>query len=216
MKKFLETKASSTVVPVVPVIQNVTATNITKRNYDVDFYEQFIENHDAIQKNIMKHAVWTRPLSNRRTNITYGNTGLVYKITFGGYGGRPKNEVHRKALPWDDNPIIKNLRDIVSNITGEDYNFCVLQYYPNGNIGINPHKDKEMVKGTTICGISFGETRRLIMSGYGENETYSLTPGSMYVLNPPTNSYYTHCIQKEPNLKKARISLTFRNVPMNN
>ena len=86
--------------------------------------------------------------------------------------------------------------------------------YPTGKIGINPHKDKEMTRGTTICGWSFGSERILNMNPPGYIKTdkilISLPPGSMYEFVPPTNDHWLHCIEKSENNEK-RISLTFRN-----
>ena len=105
------------------------------------------------------------------------------------------------------------IRDRAQEITGEKYNICVVQRYPSGKVGIKPHRDKEMTKGTTICGVSVGETRVLTINGK-KNINLSLNPGSMYVFNPPTNTYNTHCIQKKDDTKGPRISLTFRNYPI--
>ena len=66
-----------------------------------------------------------------------------------------------------------------------------------------------MTKGTTICGVSVGVNRTLSINGK-YNIELSLTSGSMYVFNPPTNDYNTHSICKD-NTKGSRISLTFRN-----
>ncbi|MDD4931445.1 MAG: alpha-ketoglutarate-dependent dioxygenase AlkB [Candidatus Colwellbacteria bacterium] len=157
---------------------------------------------------------WSGPISGKRVNCTYGDDGLVYEIKFGGYGGRPQTITKRKAIPWDSLPILKGLNKISTMLTEQIYNFCVAMCYPHGGIGINPHRDKEMKKGTTICGWSFLSKRVLRMDPPRYIKTspiqISLHPGSMYEFVPPTNDHWSHCIEKDDREGK-RISLTFRN-----
>jgi alkylated DNA repair dioxygenase AlkB len=103
----------------------------------------------------------------------------------------------------------------VEKMVDEKFNVCVVQRYPNGSYGINPHKDKEMIIGTTICGISFGAKRKLRLHSPKymklDNIELDLEHGSLYVLKSPTNTYWSHEIVKDKNINKPRISLTFRN-----
>jgi len=96
-------------------------------------------------------------------------------------------------------------------ITKQSYTVCVIQRYPNGKIGINPHRDKEMVLGTRICGLSLG-AKRIIQFTRLNNDpvSISLLAGSLYCMNPPTNQKWLHSIIKEPHIKEIRYSLTFR------
>jgi alkylated DNA repair dioxygenase AlkB len=64
-------------------------------------------------------------------------------------------------LPWTEE--LNFIKERVEAITKNKYSIYVMQRYPYGNIGINPHRDKEMVPGTTICGVSLGQTRVLTM-----------------------------------------------------
>src|SRR5437870_13231420 len=82
----------------------------------------------------------------RRTSILFGNQGLIYSVTYQG------NTSNTEVLPWTNLPALDELKSLVENITAQKYTVCVIQRYPNGNIGINPHRDKEMVFGTRICG----------------------------------------------------------------
>lgn len=181
--------------------------HITRANLDIDLHQLLdATTANTIYQQLEKEVVWSKPITNgRRVNQTYGNAGLVYEINFRG------KIVRRHTTLWT--PTILHLRALVSNITKEEYNFCVVQRYPNGNVGINPHKDKEMVLGTTIAGISLGATRVLTMSNYHESISIPLPSGSLYVLKPPTNTYWSHSIEKDSTILQPRISLTFRNVP---
>lgn len=186
----------------------------------VDFYERFLPGDQAPQtfEFLEAHVPWSRKASQgRRSNPTFGDEGLVYELTLGGYGGQPKRLVRRKVLPWSNLPVLAELRDRVSEATGEGYNFCVVQRYPAAGVGIRPHRDKEMVPGTTICGLSLGSTRTLTLGPPrfldSEPVCLELGPGSLYVLKPPTNDYWTHSSEKGTS-DVPRLSLTFRNVPV--
>lgn len=192
-------------------------STIKRTKLTIDFYDHLLSAPDSqTLYDIIESTVrWSKPLTaNRRSNQTYGDSGLVYEIEFGGYG-RPRIVVRREAIPWDTFPMLCDLRDAISDITRETYNFCVIQRYPSGRVGINPHRDKEMIMGTTICGLSLGATRTLTMVPpkmvTDDQVKLKLPPGSMYVLRPPTNSYWQHSIDKD-DTTTPRISLTFRTV----
>ena len=178
---------------------------------NLDFYPRLYTESDSqlIYDTLEKEVAWLKPItSGRRSNQIYGDDGLVYEVKFGSYGGKPGATTRRKAQPWT--PLLAQIRDDISALTGAKYTICVVQRYPNGSVGINPHRDKEMVAGTTIAGLSFGSTRTLVMARGEKALRLELGPGSMYVLNPPTNDYWSHAIEKSAETQ-PRISLTFRN-----
>ena len=146
--------------------------------------------------------------SEKRATLTYGDTGLSYRLDF--YG----KITIRKAIPWEELPILLHVRNVLQELTHQTYNTCVIQRYPNGKVGIAPHKNREMTSGTTICGLSLGETRVLTMSRNSKRFHIKLVPGSVYVLNPPTNDCWFHSIEIDETLG-PRISLTFRNYSAN-
>lgn len=194
--------------------------NIKSSKLDIDFYEQFItkDESDNLYKYLEENVIWSKNITpNRRTNQTYGDDGLVYQIVFGGYKGIPQKIVNRQVVPWDNLPVLNILKNMISELTGEKYNFCVIQRYPNGNVGIKPHRDKEMVKGTTICGLSLGSSRILTMTPLkyikDTPKMFELKPGSLYILKPPTNDHWNHSIESST-CNVPRISLTFRNLPI--
>jgi alkylated DNA repair dioxygenase AlkB len=73
-----------------------------------------------------------------------------------------------------------------------------------------------MRRDSAISGVSLGATRILKMTPpkYNKKDTepifITLNPGSLYVFKPPTNNHWSHCIEKDYNVKNARISLTYR------
>jgi len=72
---------------------------------------------------------------------------------------------HRHVLPWDQLPRLKHeLMERAATIAKETFTVGIIQFYRTGKTGIDPHRDKEMVRGTMIAGISLGAERRLHMS----------------------------------------------------
>ena len=176
-----------------------------------DYYPEFIEkvNADSICKYLNETIVWPKNYNNKRCAMIYGDSGLKYTVNFSG------KILERKTIDWDTLPILKEIRDFVADLTlsktDYKYNYCVVQRYPSGQFGIKPHRDKEMIPGTKIAGISLGETRELNMLRGTKNHRFYLPSGSLYVFNPPTNDYWSHTIVLNKS-NNYRISLTFRNL----
>jgi hypothetical protein len=188
-----------------------------EKNLHVSFFQVFTPDEAQLIFNYLStHVQWPKTATpNRRYNCTYGDDGLVYEIQFGA------KLVRRSAIPWSQLPHLIKMNQLTTRLTCDPqsfltseckYNFCVIQCYPQGKIGINPHRDKEMTRGTSICGWSFGCERMMTLSSSRLKKSIkiSLPTGSLYVLHPPTNDYWTHCIEKCSN-DLPRYSLTFRN-----
>lgn len=186
---------------------------IVRERLVLDYYQQLFSSEwcQYITQTLESQVIWSTPLSSgRRSNQTYGDDGLFYRVDFGARGSAV-----RVARPWQEIPLLPQLRDYVTNITGERYNICVVQRYPSGRVGIAPHRDHEMRHGTTICALSFGAVRTLVMSppAFLPSEaalTIPLASGSLYAIRPPTNDYWAHSIEKDQSTG-PRYSLTFRN-----
>lgn len=91
-------------------------------------------------------------LSKRRNKIIYGEISK-YKTVYQG------KSIETSVLPWSELPLLLNVRDIISSITNQKYNVCVIQLYNNGQVGINPHRDKEMNSDVIIASVSLCTTR---------------------------------------------------------
>lgn len=184
-------------------------TEYRDTNLSIDFYPVFLDyNLTVALYNYFEQIHWTRK-SSRSTLIfanhdpnKSGNSGITYSVNY--------NDIttERETVQFPD--LIKFVKDLVEKQTNNIYTVCIVQRYPNGNVGIGYHRDKEMLPGTTIAGISIGETRRLNVKRGFNLYHMDLINGSLYVLNPPTNDYYVHSILKD-STKNVRYSLTFRN-----
>jgi len=170
--------------------------------FDVDLYPCLLNEELATQwfdylESFLSH-------SGRRTSLLMGDEGIIYTTQYSG------NVRNKNVIPWDQIPSLIQLRDLITSITGQKCTVCAIQRYPNGKIGIAPHKDKEMIPGTKICGLSLGSTRTISFSKGGTIIDIPLVSGSLYVMNDPTNQKWTHSIIKDYSIKDPRISLTFR------
>jgi len=171
-------------------------------------------------------------ISKKRSNLMFGDRGLIYRVWGGGFidkdgKKRKKWKIERKVIGWDiiePEGLSAATQDAIAGIlmikrrteklTGKKFRYCSVMKYPNGSVGISPHKDKEM-SGKMICGVSIydsgyqDEYRELVMQNGKKRHVFSLTQGSLYIIYNPTNNYWMHSIPKN-NSKRARISLTFR------
>ncbi len=180
----------------------------------LDFSSNFIPDKEADELfkgcNVLDWPIQKRP---RRTSVTFGDDGLIYCI-------RIRNvEMYRRAIPWNKFSALEKLKKKVENLLGFAVNFCAILRYENGDVIIRKHRDKEMVNGTSIIGVSVGHTRRFKLSPPGKNDEpiiLELNHGSMYCMHPPTNTYWTHEILTADPGKGMRYSLTFRNIPTDN
>lgn len=186
---------------------------IVRKGLRISFFQLFTPELSQSFLDVLNHLNW--PTSQKRGAKIYGNPGLTYVTEYGGYGTRPKVRSERQPEPWSAVPGLAELRDEISRITGAIYTVCIIQCYPNGRVGIKPHRDKEMVPGTTIAGLSVGATRRMVLEptwrAKGEEPFFfNLPSGSLYVLHPPTNDNWLHSIATD-GTAEPRYSLTFRN-----
>ena len=152
----------------------------------------------------IKHALVTKAgqPSKKRNGAIYGDLN-EYIITYRG------QIIKKPVYPWKEE--FKEIRDKIIKTTEQQYNTCALQIYNSGQVGIKPHRDKEMNAGSKISSISLGETRimRFERSGF-EPIDIVLDKGDLCIINYPTNNYWLHSIPTD-DTTKSRASLIFRN-----
>lgn len=182
-------------------------------NLNVDFYPSLL--NKELSDLWFTYLLQYIPVTGRRKATLFGDDNLIYTVTYNG------ETSHRPVLSWLSIPGLLELKNLIEALTKERITVCILQCYPDNNVGINPHRDKEMGPGTKICGLSLGATRTLSLTRSGhEPLNISLPSGSLYIMNPPTNDKWLHSIPKvSETLKRKQInpqdnirfSLTFRN-----
>lgn len=154
---------------------------------------------------ISKYGKLTR---SKRYNICFGND---YKIIFNSI------ELTRNSIKQDDQiwwpPSILRLKTTLEEYTGDTYNTCFIQYYPNGNVGISKHFDSEVRKNTTIASVSLGATRtfKLMPGKYISSAELDLKleDKSVLILHPPTNGWWLHSLEPDQT-DDWRLSIIFR------
>ncbi|KAM5312202.1 DNA oxidative demethylase ALKBH2 isoform 1-T2 [Glossophaga mutica] len=147
-----------------------------------------------------------------RKQATYGDTGLTY--TFSGLTLSPK--------PWI--PVLERVRDRVSLVTGQTFNFVLVNRYKDGHDHIGEHRDdeRELAPGSPIASVSFGACRDFFFrhkDSRGKNPTQSvevvrlqLAHGSLLLMKPPTNSCWYHSLPIRKKVLAPRVNLTFRKI----
>ncbi|PVD31190.1 hypothetical protein C0Q70_06602 [Pomacea canaliculata] len=125
-----------------------------------------------------------------RKQVAYGNDGLTYKFS--------GNTV--PAKPWLH--FLTDIRDHITNITGFDFNFVLINRYKDGFDYIGEHKDdeKDLMKGCPIASLSLGQPRDFIFrhqDSRGKNACRKIEPvnielehGSLLLMNHPTNQFW--------------------------
>lgn len=170
----------------------------------------------ALLEYLVKEVPWPHShhnqsgvLSKRRNKKIYGEIPS-YSATFQG------KTLTTTVYPWEQMPVLRDIRDLIATATGQPYNVCVLQLYNNGAVGIKPHFDKEMKSGTIIASISLGETRTMTFTRTARCHPDSpstlslpLVSGSLCTLDPPTNDRYLHSIDTDAT-QGRRMSMVFR------
>lgn len=143
-----------------------------------------------------------------RKQVAYGDEGICYR--FAG--------IETEARNWNEknrvNKILKRIRDKIEQVTGEKYNFVLINRYENGDQYIGYHKDdtRDLVEESSIVGVSLGACRKIYFKNVctGEVRKVSLASGGLIEIKYPTNEYWNHSIPKQKTVKSVRISLTFR------
>lgn len=132
------------------------------------------------------------------------------------YGDKPYKYHYsgsqRIALPWIDT--LKSIKQHVSELSGYQFNACLLNLYPSGNEGMSWHTDNEieLVKGAAIASVSFGAQRRFDFKHKKTNQKVQLEldHGSLLIMSGVTQQHWLHQLPKSKKIIKPRINLTFR------
>jgi alkylated DNA repair dioxygenase AlkB len=116
------------------------------------------------------------------------------------------------ALPWTN--ALKQLKHLAEITCNENYNSCLLNYYPNGNSGMGWHSDNEssIVPNSSIASISLGAARKFSFKQKSDKNSISLVleNGSLLEMRGTTQSHWLHSLPKSKKITEARINLTFR------
>ncbi|MES2278810.1 MAG: alpha-ketoglutarate-dependent dioxygenase AlkB [Bacteroidota bacterium] len=157
---------------------------------------------DTIQWKHDEARIFGRHIITKRKVAWYGDQNFDYA-----YSGTT-----RTALAWTHELLA--LKSLTEQLTGEQYNSCLLNLYHTGDEGMAWHSDDEKMLGkdSTIASLSFGAERKFSLKHRATKEATSvlLENGSLLVMKGTTQSYWLHSLPKSKKVTIPRINLTFR------
>jgi alkylated DNA repair dioxygenase AlkB len=140
--------------------------------------------------------------------------------------GKPIEKSRYKYIPRPIPQCLDQLRRMTEATTGEEFNFCLVNYYANGSDSISYHSDDERFLGTNpaIASFSFGAKRDFLMkhkplppnSSVPQQDfkvvKLPLGSGDMVLMRGKTQANWLHSIPKRAGVDaaKGRINITFR------
>lgn len=149
--------------------------------------------------------------------IIFGKRIVTKRMT-GWYGEKEfdytYSKITRKARLWT--PELIELKNMVEEKTGLEFNSCLLNLYHSGEEGMSWHSDAEaeLGKDPAIASLSLGAERKFVLKNKasGEKISLNLENGSLLLMKGQTQKYWLHSLPKTKKVKEPRINLTFRNI----
>lgn len=167
---------------------------------------------DVLYEKLRTEIEWSKDLvkiygktyETMREVAWYADEGLRYT-----YSGSTK-----ESLRWT--PTLLELKSEIEEISGHDFNACLLNYYHSGEEGMGWHSDDEKALGArpVIASLSLGAARDFVFKHKSEDLMRSvyLENGSLLIMKGETQKKWKHALPKRMRLKEGRINLTFRKI----
>lgn len=189
-------------------------TNLLDRDGIVNYYGKIITSFEAnryfelLLNNIVwendKAIIFGKSIVTKRKIAWYGDSDYLYT-----YSNSTK-----QALAWTEELLY--LKQTIENVTGANYNSCLLNLYHNGNEGLGWHSDDEesLGKNNNIASLSLGADRKFLFKHKltKQNVSILLEHGSLLVMKGSTQSNWLHSLPKSRKISQPRINLTFRTI----
>lgn len=116
------------------------------------------------------------------------------------------------AQPWT--PELQELKALVEQQTGEQFNACLLNLYHDGSEGMSWHSDAEaqLKRNGAIASLSLGAERKFALKHKRSQYSTSLVlqHGSLLVMKGETQNHWLHRLPPTKTVHSPRINLTFR------
>ncbi len=153
-----------------------------------------------------KVIVFGREYTPSRLTSYQGDKGVFYR-----YSG-----IRREAETWS--PTVEKIKKEVERVTGQKYNFCLLNFYPNGKSKLGWHRDDErdIEDNSMIASVSLGASRDFQVRPWkkggksGPIMNILLEPGDLLTMERKFQKEFKHCIPPRVRVRDYRINLTFR------
>ncbi|MFD2516557.1 alpha-ketoglutarate-dependent dioxygenase AlkB family protein [Salinimicrobium flavum] len=166
-----------------------------------DFFKQLYDKVEWTQDEVI---IFGKRIVTKRETAWYGATDFDYTYS----------KITRKARLWL--PELVSLRDLVKDITGYEFNSCLLNLYHSGEEGMSWHSDAEaeLGKDPVIASLSLGAERKFVLKNKISKEKVSvvLEPGSLLLMQGETQKNWLHSLPKTKKVHEPRINLTFREI----
>ena len=164
-------------------------------------YHQF---EKEIPWEIMPITIFGKTVSTPRKEAFFSENNLNYS-----YSGK---KLTQNAFT----PEITALKTKIEQLTGEQFNAVLINFYRDGNDSNGWHADneKELGKEPIIASLSLGTTRRFDLKqiSSGEKISIDLIHGSLLLMGKSIQPNWKHCIAKSKRVITGRINLTFRKI----
>jgi alkylated DNA repair dioxygenase AlkB len=188
------------------------SNNLLPNDGVVIYYGQILSNEKANQllSILLEKIEWRqdeilmfgKKIITKRKVAWYGDEGLKYTYS----------KTTKTAIPWSQE--LLELKSIVEETTGENYNSCLLNLYHNGSEGMGFHSDdeKELKKDGAIASVSIGAERKFVFKHKTTKDKVSLylEAGSLLLMEGTTQTYWQHQLTVSKKIVSPRINLTFR------
>jgi alkylated DNA repair dioxygenase AlkB len=188
--------------------------NLLDRDGIVNYYGMIMTSFDAnryfelLLNNILwkndKTIVFGKAIVTKRKVAWYGDSDYSYT-----YSNSTK-----QALAWTKE--LLGLKHMIEDVTGSNFNSCLLNLYHNGNEGIAWHSDDEesLGRNNNIASLSLGAERKFLFKHKLTKQIVSilLEHGSLLIMKGSTQTNWLHSLPKSKRILQPRINLTFRSI----
>ena len=149
-------------------------------------------------------VIFGKHIITKRKVAWYGDSGFSYTYS----------NITKSALPWTQE--LLQLKKVVEEKTGEQFNSCLLNLYHNGTEGMAWHSDaeKDLKQNGAIASLSFGAERKFSFKHKQTGQVVSLMleHGSLLLMKGTTQTHWLHRLPPEKKILKPRVNLTFRTI----
>jgi alkylated DNA repair dioxygenase AlkB len=176
-------------------------------SYIPDFFNEAQAN--KLFQALKDEVPWKQETTSYGTNFPrltsyYADEGVKYA-----YSG-----VVHGSLPWPK--VLMLVRKRIEDLTNEQFNSLLLNYYRNGKDSIGWHQDNERELGQNpmVPSISLGAERTFHIrhKATKEKKTFVLGNGSLLLMGGTMQHHWEHSVPKTEKPVGERINLTFRNI----
>lgn len=127
------------------------------------------------------------------------------------------SQVTKTAQPWTKTVLA--LKAWVEQLSGEQFNSCLLNLYHSGEESMAWHSDAErdLKRNGCIASLSFGAQRKFAFKHKRSQEKveFDLVAGSLLLMKGETQQHWLHRLPPTKQVTEARINLTFRSIACN-